>query len=250
MAGGARQARVVLHRSYFTACREAADTLGAGMSPRRKLSDARRQQILQAAVHVIAEQGLCDTGIKEVAERAGTSPALVIYYFGRKDALLGEALAFAEQRFYGDTASALAELSSARERLVRLVQLSCAVGDGPDSFQEEWVLWLDLWARAPRDPGVARDREALDRRWRQTIAGIVRQGQEAGEFAPVDADDFSLLLAALIDGLAIQVVLGDPEVPAERMFDLCMATCARELGFGWDADDRARVLGSAVSGAG
>jgi AcrR family transcriptional regulator len=250
MAGGARQARVVLHRSYFTACREAADTLGAGMSPRRKLSDARRQQILQAAVHVIAEQGLCDTGIKEVAERAGTSPALVIYYFGRKDALLGEAQAFAEQRFYGDTASALAELSSARERLVRLVQLSCAVGDGPDSFQEEWVLWLDLWARAPRDPGVARDREALDRRWRQTIAGIVRQGQEAGEFAPVDADDFSLLLAALIDGLAIQVVLGDPEVPAERMFDLCMATCARELGFGWDADDRARVLGSAVSGAG
>jgi AcrR family transcriptional regulator len=230
--------------------REGADTLGAGMSPRRKLSDARRQQILQAAVHVIAEQGLCDTGIKEVAERAGTSPALVIYYFGRKDALLGEALAFAEQRFYDDTASALAELSSARERLVRLVQLSCAVGDGPDSLHEEWVLWLDLWARAPRDPGVARDREVLDRRWRQTIAGIVRQGQEAGEFAPVDADEFSLVLAALIDGLAIQVVLGDPEVPAERMFDLCMATCARELGFGWDADDRARVLGSAVSGAG
>jgi AcrR family transcriptional regulator len=230
--------------------REGADTLGAGMSPRRKLSDARRQQILQAAVHVIAEQGLCDTGIKEVAERAGTSPALVIYYFGRKDALLGEALAFAEQRFYADTASALAELSSARERLVRLVQLSCAVGDGPDSLHEEWVLWLDLWARAPRDPGVARDREVLDRRWRQTIAGIVRQGQEAGEFAPVDADEFSLFLAALIDGLAIQVVLGDPEVPAERMFDLCMAACARELGFGWDADDRARVLGSAVSGAG
>jgi AcrR family transcriptional regulator len=236
---------------------KAADTPGAGMSPRRKLSDARRQQILQAAVHVIAEQGLCDTGIKEVAERAGTSPALVIYYFGRKDALLGEALAFAEERFYAETASALAALSSARERLVRLVQLSCALGDGPDGSLEEWVLWLDLWARAPRDPGVARDREALDRRWRQTIAGIVRQGQQAGEFAAVDADDFSLFLAALIDGLAIQVVLGDPEVSAERMFDLCMATCARELGFAWDAKERARALavaprraGGAASGAG
>jgi AcrR family transcriptional regulator len=224
------------------------------MSPRRKLSEARRRQILQAAVHVIADQGLCDTGIKDVAERAGTSPALVIYYFGTKDQLLREALTHAESHFYEQTASALAELPSARERLVRLVQLSCGVGDVPPGILEEWVLWLDLWARAPRDPDVARDREAHDRRWRQTIAGIVRLGQAAEEFAPIDADAFSLCLAALIDGLAIQVVLGDPEVPAERMFDLCMATCARELGFAWDAHDRARLLGAragrAASGAG
>ena len=211
------------------------------MSPRRKLSDARRRQILDAAVHVIAEQGLCDTGIKDVAERAGTSPALVIYYFSTKDQLLREALTHAERHFYDETAGALAALPSARDRLVRLVQFSCGVGEVPQSFLEEWVLWLDLWARAPRDPDVARDREAHDRRWRHTIAGIVRQGQAAAEFAAVDADDFSLRLAALIDGLAIQVVLGDPEVPAERMFDLCMATCARELGFAWDAGDRARL---------
>jgi AcrR family transcriptional regulator len=229
-------------------------TLWSGMSPRRKLSDARRRQILEAAVHVIAEQGLCDTGIKDVAERAGTSPALVIYYFGTKDRLLREALTHAEDHFYDETAAALAELPSARERLVRLVQLSCAVGATPPGILEEWVLWLDLWARAPRDAEVAGDRAAHDRRWRQTIAGIVRQGQAAGEFAPVDADVFSLCLAALIDGLAIQVVLGDPEVPAERMFDLCMATCARELGFAWSAEDRARLLaagaGRAASGAG
>jgi len=89
----------------------------------------------------------------------------------------------------------------------------------------------------------------LDRRWRRTIADIVRQGQASGEFAAVDADEFALRLAALLDGLAIQVVLGDPEVPAERMFDLCMATCARELGFAWDAGDRARLL-DAGTGAG
>jgi AcrR family transcriptional regulator len=220
------------------------------MSPRRRLSDARRRQILDAAVHVIAEQGLCDTRILEVAERAGTSSALVIYYFKEgKSQLLREALNHAESQFYEDTASALAGLSSARERLVRLVQLSCALGDGSQPPLEEWKLWLDLWAKARRDPEVARDREALDRRWRRTIADIVRQGQASGEFAAVDADEFALRLAALLDGLAIRVVLGDPEVPAERMFDLCMATCAHELGFAWDAGDRARLLG-AGTGAG
>jgi len=211
------------------------------MSPRRKLSDARRRQILEAAVQVIAEKGLCDTGIKDVADQAGTSPALVIYYFGKKDVLLAEALSFADEQFYARTAGAVAELASARDRLVELVRCSCSVGEAEDDF-DEWVLWLDLWARAPRDLDVARDREAMDRRWRATIAGIVREGQAAGEFSQIDPDTFALRLGALIDGLAIQVVLHDPEVTRERMFDLCIDGCARELGFSWTAKDRADLL--------
>jgi AcrR family transcriptional regulator len=213
------------------------------MSPRRELSERRRHQILKAAAEVVSEQGLCDTRIATVAERAGASPALVIYYFGTRDRLLAEALSFWEERFYTETARQLAELDSAREQLVRLIRLSCSAGkaDG-QNWLDEWVLWLDLWARAPRDANVARDREKLDRRWRETIAGIVRRGQQAGEFGPVDTKAFSLRLAALIDGLAIQVVLGDPEVPPERMFDLCMDSAARELGFAWTRQDRDRAL--------
>ena len=210
------------------------------MSPRRKLSDARRHQILKAAVRVIAEKGLCDTGIKDVADQAGTSPALVIYYFGTKDTLLAEALAFADERFYAETAEAVARMDSARDRLVELVRSTCSVGEAEDDF-DEWVLWLDLWARAAHKPDVARDRQTMDRRWRTTIGEIVRQGQAAGEFAPVDAAAFALRLAALIDGLAVLVVLKDPDVTRERMFDLCMETCAGELGFSWTAEDRAAL---------
>jgi AcrR family transcriptional regulator len=210
------------------------------MSPRRKLSDARRRQILRAAVQVIAEKGLCDTGIKDVADQAGTSPALVIYYFGKKDILLAEALSFADEGFYAQTADAVAKMSSARDRLVELVRSACSVGEAEDDF-DEWVLWLDLWARAPRDPDVARDRQAMDRRWRSTITEIVRQGQQAGEFTPVDPDAFAIRLGALIDGLAIQVVLHDPEVSRGVMFDLVMDTCAKELGFSWTPGDRAAL---------
>ena len=48
----------------------------------------------------------------------------------------------------------MAELASARDRLVELVRCSCSVGEAEDDF-DEWVLWLDMWARAPRDPDVA-----------------------------------------------------------------------------------------------
>jgi AcrR family transcriptional regulator len=210
------------------------------MSPRRQLSAERRRQILEAAAAVVPERGLCDTRIADVAERAGTSPALVIYYFGTRDRLLAEALAFSEQQFYAETARELAGIDSARDQLAHLLRQSCSVGShGEREWRDGWLLWLDLWARAPRDPDVARDRQQLDRTWRRTIAGVVRRGQERGEFGPVDPDEFSVRLAALIDGLAIQAVLGDPDVPAERMFGMCMAGAAGELGFEWTDEERA-----------
>ena len=103
----------------------------------------------------------------------------------------------------------------------------------------DWTLWVELWARAMRDPETSRKREALDRRWRATIADIVREGQRAGEFLSVDADGFALRLTAVIDGMAVQVLLADPEVTAHRMLDTCLEMASSDLGF--DAREGASV---------
>jgi AcrR family transcriptional regulator len=204
----------------------------AGMVVRRKPSEARRRNILQAAVTVIGERGLCDTRISDIAQRSDSSSALVLYYFGSKDRLLAEALAFSEERFYTETADEVATVESATEQLVRLIRRSCSPGAASrQNWHDEWTLYLDLWARSARDPEVGKDREALDRRWRETIAAIVRTGQDRGEFAAVDADDFALRLSVMLDGLAIQVVLEDPEVTPERMTEICLRMAATELGF-------------------
>src|SRR6516162_4864427 len=59
-------------------------------------ADQRREQMLLAAIDVIVERGYAESRIADVAERAGTSPALVIYYFKTKDQLLTEAIRFSE----------------------------------------------------------------------------------------------------------------------------------------------------------
>jgi AcrR family transcriptional regulator len=203
------------------------------LSPRRRLSTERRGQILDAAARVITERGLAETRVSDIASAAGTSPALVIYYFGSKDRLLAEALTYAEDRFSVRVAEELATIPSARERLVRVIELSCSSsGAGwADDFRAEYLLWIELWARSLRDPELARNRQELDARWRSTIAGIVKDGQAKGEFADLDVDDFAVRLAALMDGLAVQVVLGDPDVPIDRMRDMCLSMAATELGF-------------------
>ena len=202
------------------------------MTSRERISDVRRGQILQAAVEVICERGLAETRVADIAERAGTSSALILYYFATKDRLLAEALAFSEERFYAETTDELRRLDRASDQLVSLIELSCSKGSAAEeNWVDEWVLWPDMWARSLRDTDVARDRETMDRRWRETIEGIVRAGQEAGEFEGAEPRAFALRLAGLIDGLAIQVIMGDPEISPRRMLDLCLEMVERELGF-------------------
>jgi AcrR family transcriptional regulator len=196
--------------------------------------DLRREQMLRAAVEVICERGFSDTRISDVAQRAEASPALVIYYFGTKDGLLTEAMRWSEDEFYAHTESMLAKQRTTRERLETLVSLTC-VRQSDEEVPGAWGLWFDLWVQAFRHPEVARDRIAMDQRWREVIGGIVRDGQAAGELGDIDIEDFAITWGALLDGLCIQVALEDPAVDSDRAVAIAMRLAAERLGFDWSS---------------
>ena len=57
---------------------------------RERTRGVRRQQILDAALDSIAENGLADTTLATVAKKAGLSQASLVFHFKTKDALLTE----------------------------------------------------------------------------------------------------------------------------------------------------------------
>lgn len=188
-----------------------------GVSPRPRMTDSRRIDILGATATAIAERGLCDTRIADVAEIVGVSPALVLYYFPNKAVLLTEALVYLDRLFYESVANKLAAASSAEEKLIILIEESCPRPTGPGELPDSWVLWPATWEMARLDPALAAARARLDEAWRSQIVSIVEEGVASGEFVSVEAKDFALQLAAMLDGLAIEAMLGDPTVDAERM---------------------------------
>jgi AcrR family transcriptional regulator len=194
------------------------------MSPRPRLDHVRRPELLAAAAAVIRQRGLENARVADVAEAAGTSAPSVLYYFASKSELLKEALTSAEQRFYEDLEMRLGEMDNARERLHLIVGSSCGEGD------YDAALWMELWARALRDPELAATRAELDGRWRRAIADVVRYGQERGEFGSADPEEFAVLLASLLDGLAVQIALRDTEVTPGRVRELALKLAERELG--------------------
>ena len=199
---------------------------------RQKQSKDRHQEILEAAARVITDRGLAETRISDIAERCGVSPGLILYYFESKDRLLVEALTSANDQFYLRLSREMRRMDSARQQLERLVELSVP-GLLPEYERlDEWALWIEIWVRALRDPKLAQEREVLDRRWRQSIADIIRLGRSTGEFPDgEDADQLGLELGAMIDGLAIQVLMNDTAFTPTRMYEVCMDVSARLIGF-------------------
>src|SRR5258707_12327254 len=120
----------------------------------------RRERLLLAAIDVIVERGYADTRITDVAKRAGTSPALVIYYFKTRDALLAEALRYSEDSWYATGVKRLAEIPTAGGQLTEMIAMTLLFDppDKPDTDpggRGEWRLGVDLGAPCPPTPGWA-----------------------------------------------------------------------------------------------
>src|ERR1700731_3212657 len=81
----------------------------------------RREQMLRAALEVIVERGYADTRMADVAERAGTSPALVIYYFKTRDELLTEALRYSEDLWYATGTRRLESIPTSAGQLSEMI---------------------------------------------------------------------------------------------------------------------------------
>ncbi|HEY6567602.1 MAG TPA: TetR/AcrR family transcriptional regulator [Actinomycetota bacterium] len=199
---------------------------------RQKNGKDRHAEILEAAARVITDRGLADTRISDIAERCGVSPGLILYYFESKDRLLVEALTSANDQFYLRLSREMRRMDSARDQLQRLIELSVP-GLLPEYERlDEWALWIEIWVRALRDQKLAQEREQLDRRWRQSIADIIRHGRSTGEFPEgEDADQLGLELGAMIDGLAVQTLMNDTAFSPQRMFEVCMDVSGRLIGF-------------------
>jgi DNA-binding transcriptional regulator YbjK len=171
---------------------------------RQARGEARRADILDAALRLVARGGPGALTMRGVAVEAGMPLGLVTYYFPSKDDLVAQAMERAASLMHDEFAPALEGLRGAgRERAVEAVTdllLDILLGRPLDSVAQ-YELWLQA-ARRPALRGVARaQRAALLRQTEELLTGLG---------APRAAADAPLLLAAL-DGLALQyVAVGRP----------------------------------------
>jgi len=188
-----------------------------------------RERILEAACDLIAAEGIDEVRIARVAMRAGASTALVHHYFSTREELLEQALLHSfelagDERFGGsdeEGAKATARLAAAVEE--------CLPQEG--RLERGWVLWVELWLRAARDPELRPLAAELYRRYREWLSGVIEAGVESGEFrAPTDLGDLVDRATGLLDGTGLRALLRDPAMDIDRARHLAAELLGSELG--------------------
>jgi AcrR family transcriptional regulator len=189
-----------------------------------------RERILAAAVARIAGEGIDGVRIARIAMDAGVSTSLVHYHFASRDALLAEALDYSYAHA-GDARISSGELpvSSHAQRLQSMID-QC-LPTSPE-LRDDWVLWVELWLRAIRNPELRPVAEDLYARLHAWFAQEVAAGVSSGEFDRCDCDEVADRVLALLDGYGVRTLIGDSAIPLERARRSVGAALARELGLG------------------
>jgi AcrR family transcriptional regulator len=164
-----------------------------------------RERILDAAIERIAGDGIDGVRIARIAMDAGVSTALVHYHFATREALLAEAL----EHSY-ESAGDVPDVGG--DPVTRLKAMIDQCLPLPGELERDWVLWVELWLRAVRHPELRPTAAKLYARMKAWF----RTAIEEGEFAVADPGAVADRTLALIDGLGLRALLGDPEMPLER----------------------------------
>ncbi|MFB7247536.1 transcriptional regulator [Streptomyces populi] len=164
-----------------------------------------REEVLAAAMEMIAERGLEKLTMAALGREVGMSSGHLLYYFRSKDELLLRTLEWSEGRLGTERGRLLAAPTTARERLDAYVDLYV-----PDGHRDpHWTLWLEVWNHSQSADDDARERQAaIEGAWHRDLVALLAEGVSRGEFRPLDADRFGARLRALLDGFSIHVAIG------------------------------------------
>ncbi|WP_022891009.1 TetR/AcrR family transcriptional regulator [Agromyces subbeticus] len=163
---------------------------------------AKREEILTAALDVIARNGYRRTSVRELADAVGLSQAGLLHYFASKEELFQEIL---RKRDDVDMASYGIDTEQSIDGLLALVAHNT---DVPGLVQ----LYAQVSTEAAGDPAHPAHEFFIARYGtiRGAFAELIRREQAAGRVgADIDVDSTAALLVAATDGLQTQWML-DP----------------------------------------
>jgi AcrR family transcriptional regulator len=165
--------------------------------------DARRDQILDAAVKLFVAQGYENSTVDEIAKEAGLSKGSIYWYFKSKLDILFELtdwyVSYSQQ-----TLIQTADLSAyGTEALYKSHRILRQLGhEHPERDQ----LVSQLFGLAGRYPEIRDRLETYHRKWEETASTLIQQAINNGFFRPVNATHIAQAITALYNGLCLRKV--------------------------------------------
>ncbi len=174
--------------------------------------EAKRQQLLDAAITCFARNGFSETTIEDICREAGVSHGALYRHFKSKEDII-EASYWRDRETMTTRFAAAKKKGDTRRIMEELFELYIHRRDQSDpQTQMKLKFRVQLYAEAARNPSI---RETQVKSWEdflESFGGIVRGAQERGEITPVlDSEMVTRVLMALVIGFNVQKTI-DPSM--------------------------------------
>lgn len=181
------------------------------MSRIKLATEKRRSQVAQAALELIAAQGMKGFNLTRLAHRVGLAPSAIYHHFKGKDDILDAVLDLLQDRLQGNLRSVREATRDPIEQLRELLTAHAHLVLGYSAlprilFSEE--IYGGSAPRKARLNGIILD-------YLQGVAAIVRDGQKSGVVRrELDPDTLSVMFLGLLQPTAILWHLSDARFDA------------------------------------
>jgi TetR/AcrR family transcriptional repressor of bet genes len=162
--------------------------------PKVGMESLRRQQLIDATIHVVAEVGLKGATINIISKRAGMSSGIISHYFGSKQALIEASVQYLLSQLKIEHSP-----DNPYDRLMKIVDLNFS---GIQRADASTRTWLSFWGQSMHDPKLYRLQEINKRRLVSNLRYSFKQLLD-----PKTAHDAAEVTAALIDGFWLRCAL-------------------------------------------
>jgi TetR/AcrR family transcriptional regulator, transcriptional repressor of bet genes len=161
----------------------------------------RRELLIDATARCLAQYGAQGVSVRAICKEAGVTPGLLRHYFDGIDDCIAEAYRATGNRV--EKALLLAVAAAPQEPRPRLLAYLTASFAPPISDAELLATWLAFWALTKTDPRIADLHAQIYGAYRGNLEILI------GDYRPGDHRLTAVALTALVDGLWLELSLGN-----------------------------------------
>jgi len=180
-------------------------------SPRKKIKDKRRVQLLEANMESIAKRGLAETTITHISQAAGMSRGIINFYFDSKETMMIETLRhiLEEQARVWNDALERTHGEDPAKQLKAVINALFASGSCGKRILTVWAAFI---AHAVTHAPYRNELEQQTNAIKGSMGAIWKQINTKDDEAM-----FSNHIYALVRGFWMELMLGDSTRPREEM---------------------------------